>query len=553
MKIQLAGFLIFSIKLNRVLPVLLLSVALIAPSFAHELPSAESLEGYVGKVDFENSCNPKVKEKINRGVALLHHMMYGASERTFRAITVADPDCAMAHWGIAMTLFHPLWAPPSEAELAKGWNALQRAEVLNPATPREREFVAAVAAFYKEWKTVTHKARISRWEVAQEKLFKAYPNDVDAGAFYALAHLATAPKGDKSYSHQKTAGELLEKLHAKAPEHPGLFHYIIHAYDNPALAPRAVKVARGYLKLAPNIPHALHMPSHIFVRLGFWSDVIEWNRRSADVAKQLSVGKPVSLHAIHAMDYMMYAYLQQAQDLDAQAVLAEINGTEHFQDSFASAYGIAAAQARYRLERQEWADAARLPIRIHQSFPWEKFSWFEAMTYFARGIGAARSGMTTEAASALHKLDAAYDRAVQAKESYWAIQVDVQRKSVVAWMNFAEGKKTQGVQMMREAADLEDSVDKHPVTPGPVLPARELFGDMLREFKKYDEALEAYKTSLKTSPNRWNSLYGAGHAAEESGDITLAKEYYTNLVNLKADNGATRPELKKAKIFLANN
>jgi tetratricopeptide (TPR) repeat protein len=547
-----SGFLVLIMKMGRILSALLMLVGIMTPSFAHELPSTESIEGYVGTVDFENSCSPSVKEPINRAVALLHHMMYGASEKTFMAVAQADPDCAMGHWGIAMTLFHPLWAPPGEEELTKGWHAVQKAVALNTATAREKEYVAVVEAFYKDWETVNHKARLAKWEAAQEKLYKAHPSDIDAGALYALAQLATAPKGDKTFSHQKAAGALLEKLHAKAPEHPGLFHYIIHAYDNPMLASRAVTVARGYLKLAPQVPHALHMPSHIFVRLGLWSDVIEWNRRSAAVAKQLSAGKPDSLHAIHAMDYLMYAYLQQTADMKAQAVLEEINRSETYQDSFASAYGIAAAQARYFLERQQWPDAAKLPVRMHQAFPWEKYPWYESITYFARGLGAARNGMTSEVAKALEKLDAAYGRAVQAGESYWAIQVDAQRKSVAAWRMFAEGKKTQAVKMMREAADLEDSVDKHPVTPGAVLPARELLGDMLVLLEQYSEAMEAYEASLKTSPKRFNSLYGAGHAAEGMGDLKTAKWYYTQLVHLAANSEAGRPAVKQAKAFLAN-
>jgi tetratricopeptide (TPR) repeat protein len=332
-----------------------------------------------------------------------------------------------------------------------------------------------------------------------------------------------------------------------------LFHYIIHAYDNPMLASRAVTVARGYLKLAPQVPHALHMPSHIFVRLGLWADVIEWNRRSAAVAKQLSIGKPVSLHTIHAMDYLMYAYLQQAKDTKAMEVLAEVNGSETYQDSFASAYGIAAAQARYFLERQQWADAAKLPVRMHQVFPWEKYPWYESITYFARGLGTARSGMTSEVAKALEKLDAAYRRTVQAGESYWAIQVDAQRKVVAAWRTFAEGKKVRAVKMMREAADLEDSVDKHPVTPGAILPARELLGEMLVLVKQYGEAREAFEASLKTSPNRLNSLYGAGYAAEEAGDLQGARLYYTQVVNLTAGGGTDRPRVNRAKAILAKN
>ncbi len=548
-----SAFLILFLKKGRILPTLLLSVGLMTPSFAHEIHSTESIEGYVGTVDFMTSCSPEIMEPFNRGVALLHHMMYAASEQTFMAVAQADPNCAMAHWGIAMTLLHPLWAPPSEAELAKGWNAVQKAVALNPSTAREKGYVAAVEAFYKDWEMVKHKARIGRWEAAQKKLHKAHPEDIEAGALYALAHLAIAPKGDKFFAHQKQAGALLETLHAKAPEHPGLFHYIIHAYDNPMLASRAVKVARGYLKLAPNVPHALHMPSHIFVRLGLWPDVVEWNTRSATAANKLSVDKPVSLHAIHAMDYLMYAYLQQAQDIKAQELLGNINGIEMYQDSFASAYGIAAAQARYVLERQQWVDAAKLPARTHQSFAWEKYPWYESMTYFARGLGAARSGKISEVEKALEKLDAAHERTVQARETYWAIQVDSQRKSVVAWKTFAEGKKAQAVKTMREAADLEDSVDKHPVTPGAVLPARELLGDMLMELEKYREALEAYKASLKISPNRLNSLYGAGQAAEGAQDLGTARMYYINLMKLTTEGVTARSRLKKVKAFLAKN
>jgi tetratricopeptide (TPR) repeat protein len=548
---NLSASLVAKMKMDRLVPALLLAVCIGTSTFAHELHSTEAIEGYVGTVDVQNSCSQDVKEEINRGVALLHHMMYGASRKMFTAIAIDDPECAMAHWGISMTLFHPLWAPPSEAELTEGWNAVQKAVALNPATAQEKGFIAAAEAFYKDWETVNHKARIARWEAAQEGLYHTYPSDIEAGAFYALAHLATASKGDKTFTHQKTAGALLEELHAKAPEHPGLFHYIIHAYDNPILASRAVTVARGYLKLAPNVPHALHMPSHIFVRLGLWSDVVEWNRRSAAAANQLSVGKPVSLHAIHAMDYLMYAYLQQAQDTKALDVLAEINGAEQYQDNFATAYGIAAAPARYVLERQQWADAAKLQVRAHSSFPWDKYPWYKSITHFSRGLGAARSEKISEVGNAMANLDAAYERAVKAGESYWAIQVDVQRKSVAAWRTLAEETNVQAVQMMREAADLEDSVDKHPVTPGAVLPARELLGDMLMVLKKHRQALEAYEASLKTSPNRLNSLYGAGRAAKEAGDLEVARKYYTQLMELTAHNGADRPRVKQAKAFLA--
>ncbi len=550
---NLSALFVTRMKICKVALAFLLSVGIPTGSWAHEFHSSETIEGYVGTVDLPNSCKSEVQEQINRAVALVHHMMYGDSRKIFTAITVDDPECAMAHWGIAMTLFHPLWAPPSEAELAEGWKAVQKAVGLNPPTAQEKAYVAAAEAFYKDWEKVNHKTRIVRWEGAQEKLYRAHPGDIEAGAFYALAHLATAPKGDKTFAHQKHAGRLLEALHAKAPEHPGLFHYIIHAYDNPMLASRAVKVARGYLKLAPNVPHALHMPSHIFVRLGMWPDVIEWNSRSAAVANKLSLGKPFSLHAIHAIDYLMYAYLQQANDTKAHQVLTEVNGVKRYQDSFASAYGIAAAQARYFLERQRWAEAAQLPVRVHSTFPWDKYPWHESITYFARGLGAARNGRLAEVPKALEKLDSFYGLAVEAKQKYWAIQVDSQRQSVAAWKTFAEGKKIPALTMMQAAADLEDSVDKHPVTPGAILPARELLGEMFLLVEQYGKAREAFEKSLQISPNRFNSLYGAGYAAEKTGELEAAKSYYTKLVEMIADDGTDRPRVKQARVFLAKN
>ena len=541
-------------KSTFILPLIIFSIFLVVDNtLADEQHSLGSEGVSLGTVDFPISCRPEVQNQFNRGVALLHHMMYSDSEKVFVGVAETDPDCAMAHWGIAMTQFHPLWAPPGREDLRTGSAAVKKAISLKPSTTREQGYVAAVAAFYKNWKRTDHPTRIAAWEKIQEQVHKKYPEDVNAGAFFALSHLATGPKGDKTFAHQKKAGELLEKLHATAPKHPGLFHYIIHAYDNPILASRAVKVAQGYLKLAPDVPHALHMPSHIFVRLGLWSDVIDWNLRSSAAAQKQSVGQPASLHYIHAMDYLMYAYLQQGQDKKAEEVLSEINRTENYQDSFASAYGIAAAQARYPLERRQWADAATLPVRTHSAFPWGKYPWHESIIYFARGLGAPQSGDLSTVAKSIGMLDLFYDRAIQAGEIYWAVLVDSQRKTVAAWKAHSKGKKDQAMKMMREAADIEDSVDKHPVTPGAVLPARELLGDMLLQMDKHGEALKAYEASLLISPNRLNSLYGAGQAAEHAGDIDKARFYYSKLVQLRAGIETDRPSVQHAKAFLTKN
>jgi tetratricopeptide (TPR) repeat protein len=510
-------------------------------------------ESFLGKVDFPISCSATVKSQFNKGLALLHHMMYGQAEKEFETVSKRAPDCAMAYWGIAMTLFHPLWAEPNDDELKKGSQAIKTAKALNPPTKREQEYIAAVEAFYKNWEKVDNTKRLGSWEAAQQKVYENNPNDIDAGAFYALSHLATAPKGDRNFTHQKKAGELLEKLRDRAPEHPGLFHYTIHAYDNPMFASRSLAVARDYHKIAPEVPHAQHMPSHIFVRMGLWQNTIEWNKRSADAAKKQSQSGVLSLHYIHALDYLMYAYLQRAQDRMAQDVLSKINGVEKYQDSFASAYGIAAAQARYPLERREWSEAMKLPFRTHSTFPWDKYPWYESITYFASGLGAARSGDTVAARSALEMLNTLYDRSVKAGQKYWAVHVKVQHETVNAWIAFSEGKKDTALRLMRQAADLEDSVDKHPVTPGAVLPARELFGDMLLLSGMYNEALDAYEASLKISPNRFNSLYGAGHAAELEGDLNKAKSYYSKVAQIATGEDSIRPRMRRTMIFLSKN
>ena len=347
-------------------------------------------------------------------------------------------------------------------------------------------------------------------------------------------------------------GALLDELFAKEPAHPGVLHYTIHAYDNPMLASRAIAAARAYDKIAPDVPHALHMPTHIFVRLGIWPDVISWNVRSAKAALKYPAGESVSHHYPHALDYLIYAYLQRTADKEAEETLQKIRKNDSYQKTFVSAYALAAIQARYALERRQWDSAAALEVLYSDSFPWETFPQIEAITYFARGLGAVRSNDAAAATIALEKLDTLYERTVTAGRGYWAVLVDAQRKTVGAWITYAEGKNDEALRMMREAADLEDSVDKHPVTPGAVLPARELLGDMLVLSGKPAEAIEAYQISLDISPNRFNSLYGAGHAAELAGDSELAKAYYSKLIQVILTD-SDRPEIKQAKIFLAKS
>jgi len=484
---------------------------------------------------------------------MLHHMMYDHAEKEFKAVAELDPNCAMAYWGIAMSLFHPLWNEPTKEDLKKGWEAIEKAKSLNSHTKREQDYISATEAFYNDWETTNNLTRLANWESAQKKIFETYPDETDAGAFYALAHLAIAPKSDKTFTYQKEAGELLEKLLTKAPEHPGLFHYLIHAYDNPVLANRAIEIARSYYKLAPDVPHALHMPTHIFVRLGLWSEAIDWNIRSAASALKHSIGNVTSNHYIHALDYLIYSYLQQAKDEKARDVLLKINKEENYEDAFQAAYGIAASQARYVLERKDWKGAADLQIRTHQSLPWDKYPWAESITYFARGLGAARSDNISAANDALKMLDKLYKLTIDKDQNYWAVLVDAQRITVSAWVAFSEGKKEEALELMKKAADLEDSVDKHSVTPGAVLPARELLADMLLLLDQPVDALNAFETSLKIAPNRFYSTYGAGLAAELAGDMKKAKLYYSTLMQLSSETDSDRPEIRKVKNFLASN
>jgi len=507
----------------------------------------------LGTVDFETSCSSEVASDFERGLALLHHMMYEQAEEVFDTVADDDPSCAMAYWGMAMTQLHPLWAPPSGQDIQKGREAVREAKAREVPTERERAYIDAIAAYFEEASERSHPERLSALENAQGQIHEAYPEDVDAGAFYALSHLATAPPDDKDFTHQRRAGALLEKLHEEHPEHPGLFHYTIHAYDNPALAERAVDIARGYDKLAPNVPHALHMPSHIFVRLGIWEEVIDWNRRSAEAALEQPVAGSTSMHHAHALDYLMYAYLQQGQDQSAREVLDEISAVDNYQDHFGAAYSLAAVPARYALERGAWAEAARLSTRIQDAFPWEKYPQYEAITYFARGLGAARSGDLDTARETIDTLDDLHEQTTEAGENYWAVHVDVKRKTIAAWITYADGQHGEAVDLMREAAELEDSVDKHPVTPGAVRPAREMLGDMLVLLERPEDAIEAYQAALEGAPNRFNSLYGIGHAAEWAGKSEVAKEAYAKLTELSEGADTEREEIIQAKAFLAEN
>ncbi|MBD1397557.1 hypothetical protein H9Q13_10295 [Pontibacter sp. JH31] len=507
-----------------------------------------------GTVDLPISCNPAAQQNFHTGLALMHHMMYEQAEHEFASVAKTATDCAMAHWGIAMSVIHPLWGErPSDADLQKGQAAIKKAAQQKDLTAREKAYINAVAKFYENWENRSYADQLKAFEAGYKEVHEAFPDDVEAAAFYALSQLATAPKNDQTFAKNRKAGEMLENLLAKAPDHPGLFHYIIHAYDNPALASRAISVAREYDRIAPEVPHALHMPSHIFIRLGQWPDAVDWNIRSAEAALRQSSGEEVSMHYAHALDYMAYGYLQQGWDKKAQEVIAKMKKEQAYAPSFATAYALAATPARLSLETGNWEAAAALPVRAPENFPWDKYPGAEAITHFAKGIGAARSGNVPVAEEAIADLKKLQESLTQKGDNYWAAQVEAQQKSVEAWLQFQKGDQEKALATMREAADKEDALDKHPVTPGAVLPARELLGDMLLLVKKPAEAEKAYNASLKISPNRYNSLYGAARAAEMAKEKQKAVDYYDKLLNTAAKADSDRKSLQHAREYTRKN
>ena len=507
----------------------------------------------IGQVDFPVSCSAAIRDRFERAVMMLHHMMYAQSEKEFRSIAATEPDCAMAHWGIAMTLFHPLWpGEPTEEELQQGTMAVQKSKALNPPTDKEKAYILAAESYFADWRDKTHPERIASWKESQKSVYKGNPDETDAAAFYALSLLATAPKEDKTYANQRKAGAILEELYSIEPEHPGVVHYLIHAYDNQELAGRALGPARAYDKIAPNVPHALHMPTHIFTRLGFWSDSIDWNIRSANAALSYPVNGAISHHYLHALDYLIYAYLQGAEDDKAKEVLNQMIERDDYQKTFVTGYALAALPARYTLERKQWRDAAELELPERDSFPWEEFPEVEAIIHYARGLGAVRSGEVVKARGALDTLDGIHENVVKTGQQYWGVLVDAQRKTVAAWLEYSKGRKSAAIQLMEEAARLEESVDKNPVTPGSVLPARELLGEMLMLSGNPGKALRAYEISLDAAPKRFNSLYGAGQASEGLGKKEMANSYYEELLQISIRSGSERPEVRHARIYVAN-
>ena len=516
--------------------------------------SCGSPDKQFGSVDFEMTCNEKAKKDFNLAIELLHSFEYDESEKVFAKVIDETPECAMAYWGVAMCNFHPLWTPPTEAELQKGSKAIGIANTISKKSERESAYINAISTFYQDWNKTDHHTRCINYEKAMGKIHTAYPDDKEAAIFYALSLDASANPNDKTYINQKKAGSILNALYPSEPNHPGIIHYIIHTYDYPGLAELALPAARKYAAVAPNSAHALHMPSHTFTRLGLWDECIKSNLASVASAKCYAEQSGIKGHwdeELHGMDYLMYSYLQKGENKLANEQLKYLETIHEVHPAnFKVAYAFAAIPARFLLENKNWYRAATLQM-APANFSWLQFPWQESIIHFTRLLGAAHLGNIKNANIELEKLKLLHDTLEQQKDEYKSQQVAIQIKTGEAWIQFAKEKTTVALNLMKLAADMEDGTEKHPVTPGEVLPARELLGDMLLQINQYENALLAYEAVLQKCPNRFNSLYGAGLAAEKSEQKQKAVFYFKQLLTISDTLKSDRPELAATRNFLA--
>ena len=515
------------------------------PSHHHheDLSSAQ-----LGTVSFPVSCAPTVQKPFERGVALLHSFWYEEAEKEFQHIAIEDSHCVMAHWGIAMSLWHQLWNHPDAKVIQRGLDEVHEANTTDgPTTPREKAYLAAIAAFYTDSKKSDHEARAKTYSAAMKKVYESYPADHEAAVFYALSLLASEPHQDTTFANRKQAAVILEKLFATEPDHPGVAHYLIHSYDKPQLAELGLPAARRYAQVAPAAPHALHMPSHIFARVGLWQDDINSNLASiAATRKTAAMHMGGAGHQFHAMDFLFYAYMQSGRDSDARALIEEIRAMPNQKDDmYGTGYDPHAAAlshltALYPLEMHDWsAAAALLPAQVEGTAE-------DSTIYWARAIGSAHLRKPDDVRKDLVALESIHKK-LAAQKSEFADSVEDDRKQAQAWLLFAEGKDDDAVEAMRTIADKEDSLGEEPEA----IPAREMMADMLLEAKRPQQALAEYQTDLKLNPNRFNALYGAARAAEADGKQKDALEYYALLLKVCDGSNSTRPELTRARELVA--
>jgi tetratricopeptide (TPR) repeat protein len=493
----------------------------------------------IGKVDFPISCPKAAQADFERGVALMHSFWYEESDKTFGALAEKYPKCAMAHWGVAMSTWHQLWTPPSGAELDKGVAAARKAESLAAkASPRERDYIQAIATYYRAYANTPAKKRAEAYSAAMEQVYKKNPNDREAAVFYALSLITITDPNDKTFARQRTGGPILKKIFAEQPHHPGVAHYIIHNYDYAGLAEEGLDAARRYAAIAPAVPHALHMPSHIFTRVGMWQESIKSNsdseRAAIDYAKRTNMDGAWD-QQVHAMDYLAYAYLQSGQHRAAAKVLDDLSKIKKVvPNTMVAEYAVAAIGARYAVERRDWKTAASLPLR--QS---ARSAGLIGMIHLSRALGAAHTGDFAQADAEMAEMEKLHKQLAEANDSYWAGQVEIQRAAAAGWLAHEQGKNDEAERLLRQAADLEDRTDKLNVTPGVIVPARELLADFLMETNQAAPALKEYAKTLDAAPRRFNALYGAARAAQAAGESATARKYFAKLLESapKADDG----------------
>lgn len=532
--------------MRKLIWVLCIAAAFSGAASADEDHHHEGLtQEQLGTVHFPVSCTPDAQKTFEKGVALLHSFWYEEAEKAFLDVEKQDPKCAMAYWGEAMSLWHQLWNRPDAATIKRASAELKKTDKVKAGTTdRERDYIQALKAFYSNSMKADHEARSRAYSAAMEKVYKKYPDDHEAAAFYALSLLASEPDNDTTFANRKQAGAILDKLFAEEPNHPGIAHYLIHTYDKPQLAQLGLPAARRYAQIAPAAPHALHMPSHIFARLGLWQDDINSNLASiAATRKATEMHMGGEGHQFHAMDYLVYAYLQSGREADALKVIEEVKAMPPMKDMYGTGYdprlyALAAFPARYALELHHWTEAASLtPVAYAQTGD-------AAITYWARAIGAAHIGNVAQARTDIEHIDAIHKTLVDQKKKNFAEAVDQDRKEATAWLDHAEGRNDAAIAALRTIAEKEEASGDE--SDGGT-PAREMIADMLLEMKQPEQALAEYKTDLKFYPNRFNGLYGAAQAAEMAGQMSQATEYYTVLVKTCEGSTSERPELAKAK------
>ena len=511
-----------------------------------------------GDVSFALSCRYDLRETFNLGLSLMHSFEYAEAEKAFVSVLDQDPECLMAYWGTAMSILnHPLSFKQNSKSLERGEKLLKVAQTLTPNNEREKDYIDAVTVYFNDWQNLDTKTRKLNYESKMEELYNKYPGDVETAVFYSLAVLATADLNDKSYIKQKKSGQILEKLFETNPNHPGIAHYIIHNYDSPELAHLALNTARKYAVIAPASAHAQHMPSHIFTRLGLWNESIKSNIDSANSA--VCYAESVNPNAnwvseIHALDYLVYAYLQMGDNVRAQSEMNKmIEIKEVFpSDHFASAYALIAVPSRLAIENKNWQLATELELP-KTNLDWDKAPWPKAMLHFSRALGFTNTGNSSKAQKELDILINLRDRLNEAKNSYESGQVTIQIESIKGWIEYSKGNTEKAIEYMKLASKLESETSKAAVTPGEIIPAEELLADLYMLTGKHKEALKSYELNLKGRPFRFNGLYGAAKAAQKLDNNELAAYYFEKLIKVSEDVNSSRPELLEAKDFLANN